>query len=211
MLIAHLVPGYFAAVKSQPNWHLQWSQKQRIALWLVALGSTVAPDLDVIYNFLFRGFFGHTILWTHSIFPYLGLVLVWWAMRRIGQWPYLQTMIGLIAIGGWSHLLLDVVAHSTPLLYPFSMFMVGAPSEHVLKGRVWGYLTDPIFLLEPLLIAFAVGHWVTQRSQATPRLKKAAIFGLAGGCAVFSIGFWFLLPTLQGAVAGTLRYQAHFR
>lgn len=91
----------------------------------------------------------------------MGLVLIWWLMRRSGNRPYLQTMIGLIAIGALSHLLLDVVAHSTPLLYPFSMIMVGAPSEHVLNGRVWGYFTDPIFLLEPLLIAFAVGHWIT--------------------------------------------------
>jgi hypothetical protein len=86
MLLAHLVPGYFAAVRSQATWYPQWSQNQRLALWVAALGSTVAPDLDVIYNFVFRGVFGHTILWTHSIFPYLGLAFVWWLLRRNGQW-----------------------------------------------------------------------------------------------------------------------------
>jgi hypothetical protein len=201
MLLAHLVPGYFAAIKSQATWCPQWSQNQRIALWVAALGSTVAPDLDVIYNFLFRGFFGHTMLWTHSVFPYLGLVFVWWLVRRAGIRSYLQTMIGLIAVGGSSHLLLDVVAHSTPLLYPFSMFMFGAPSWHVFDGGVWGYLTHPIFLLEPLLVSLAVGHWIIQRSEAAPRFKQIALCGLASACIIFSAAFFFLHPTLQGVVA----------
>ena len=67
MLIAHLVPGYFAAVQSKPNWRPEWRRSQRIILWSVAIGSTVLPDLDVIYNTLFRGFINHSILWTLTI------------------------------------------------------------------------------------------------------------------------------------------------
>ena len=205
MLVAHLVPGYFAAVRSQALRRTEWSHRRRIVLWVAALGSTVASDLDVIYNFVLRGFFGHSTLWTHSIFPHLGLLLIWWVMQRIGQWPYLQIMIGLVAVGGFSHLLLDVVAHSTPLLYPFSMFMFGVPSEHVLEGGVRGYLTDPIFLLEPLLVALAVRHWIIHRSEAMPRFRKIALCGLVSGCVVFLAAFLLLLPVLQSVAAGIWR------
>ncbi len=36
----------------------------------MALGATVAPDLDVIDNVLFRGVFRPTTLWTHSVLAY---------------------------------------------------------------------------------------------------------------------------------------------
>ena len=80
MLIAHLVPAYFSVTISQPCWKPEWSKKRRTALWIVAFSSTVVPDLDVMYNALFRGFFGHSILWTHSLFPHLGIGLTWWLM-----------------------------------------------------------------------------------------------------------------------------------
>jgi uncharacterized membrane protein len=155
------------------------------------------PDLDVIYNALFRGFFNHSTLWTHSLFPYLGLLFVWWLLRRIGRWPYLQTMIGLLTLGGLSHLVLDVVSHSTPLLYPFSLQMFGAPSSRVLEGGLWAYLTDPIFLMEPFLITLAVGHWIAQHRKVTPKLKKIMLIGLVSGLAVFTLAFLLLLPILQ--------------
>ena len=55
-------------------------------------------------------------------------------------------MIGLIAIGGISHLALDVVAHRTPLLYPVSLHMFGfAPSRTCASRRCLGlpYRSDP--------------------------------------------------------------------
>jgi hypothetical protein len=81
------------------------------------------------------------------------------------------------------------------------MFMFGAPSEHVLNGGVWGYLTHPIFLLEPLLVSLAVGHWIIQRSEAAVRFKQITLCGLASASIIFSAAFIFLLPTLQGGVA----------
>lgn len=180
MLVAHLVPGYFAAVRSRAPWRPEWSRNQRLALWIAALGSTAAPDLDVMYNVVFRGFFGHTILWTHSLYPYLGLVVIWWVIRQTGRWAYLRTMIELIAIGGFSHLLLDVVAHGTPLLYPVSLQLFGSSSLRELERGLWTYLTDPVFLLEPLLIGLALVHWISYKLKAKPKTKKAALFGLAG-------------------------------
>jgi hypothetical protein len=159
MLVAHLAPGYFAAVKSQPSWRAEWGQGRRRLLWAVALGSTVAPDLDVIYNVLLRGFFNHSILWPHSLWPHLGLGLAWWALRRAGRWPYLQTLLGLAAFGGLSHLALDVLVHGTPLLYPFSLEMFDVVATRVVQGDVWAYIRAPIFLVEPLALALVALHY----------------------------------------------------
>ncbi|HXV42425.1 MAG TPA: metal-dependent hydrolase [Anaerolineae bacterium] len=223
MLGAHLVPGYFAAVKSKSQWNWEWSEPQRILLWTVALGSTVIPDLDVIYNTLFRGFINHSVLWTHSLFPHLCVGLCWWLLYRTGRWPYLQTLVGLMVTGGLSHLALDVIAHGTPLFYPISLTMVGAAPVRVVEGGFWTYVTDPIFLLEPLLLTLAAVHWIltgpdmknsTQFvvSWPTPNLERLGrinewkstlqiralvIIGLISGLILFTITFLLLLSALQ--------------
>ncbi len=168
MLFAHVVPGYFAASVSKPYWREEWGRMQRYTLWTVAIVSTVAPDSDVIYNALVRGFVNHSVLWTHSIFPYLGLALIWYMLYRLGRWPFLQMSVGLAAIGGASHLLLDVIVHGTPLLYPLSMRMFGWPPRQIVEGGVRGYVTHPLFLLEPLLFAVAILRWRWQNTERVP-------------------------------------------
>lgn len=196
MLIAHLVPGYFAAVKSRLNWKPEWNKSRRMLLWAAALGSTFAPDVDVIYNALFRGFFNHSTLWTHSLIPHLGVGLLWWMLSYLKKWPFLQTLIGLVTVGGLSHLALDVIAHSTPLLYPFSLTMFGIPPTRVVEGGILAYLTDPIFLFEPLALTLVVWHWI--RSQYfTPRVRAIALTVLWVGFISFTIGFLWMSPDMQ--------------
>lgn len=204
MLAAHLVPGYFAAVGSQSKWPAEWSKNRRIVLWMVALVSTFAPDWDVIYNGLFRGFVNHSTLWTHSLFVHLGIGLSWLLLRRLGRWPFVQTLVGLATIGGLSHLFLDTISHGTTLLYPFSLHVFVFPwSIRVLEGGLVAYMTDPIFLMEVLLITIAVAHWITTWG-AAPTLKKAALLTLASGFVIFSIIFWISLPILQNIAAAYL-------
>jgi membrane-bound metal-dependent hydrolase YbcI (DUF457 family) len=110
-------------------------------------------DFDVIMNILAgRGAY-HSVLWTHSLFVHLGMALIWWLTVITRRSWYLQILTGLIAIGGLSHLMLDVIAHSTPLFYPFSMRMIG------FVPRSGSYLTHPVALLEPIMIGLAVWHW----------------------------------------------------
>lgn len=200
MLVAHLVPGYFAAVWSRTYWNPAWSRGQRAGLWIAALASTALPDTDVMYNVLFRGFFGHTTLWTHSIFVHLSILLVWLALRLGRRRPYGTMFVGLVAAGGLSHLLLDVISHGTPLFYPLSVRLVGAPSDRVLHGKLWGYLTDPIVLLEPFLLILVF----TRRITAYPRLsivqKNFLLAGLFTGVALAAMAFLCLLPKLQRMV-----------
>lgn len=200
MLAAHLVPGYFATAKSQSTWGPEWNSKQRALLWAVALGSTVAPDFDVMRNVLLRRFFNHSVLWTHSIFPYLGLGLVWLVLHILKRRPYLKAAAGLMTVGGLSHLALDVVAHGTPLLYPVSMMMFGVAPARVVEGGFWAYVTDPIFLLEPLLVGIALIHWV-HRQNVEPRFERLILATTISGLVLFAMAFALLLPNLQSAVA----------
>ncbi len=196
MLLAHLVPGYFAATRSQSGWKPEWSKAQRRLLWGAALVSTFAPDFDVIYNLLLRGFFNHSLLWTHSLFPHLGVGLIWLSLRITGRWPYLQTLTGLVTIGGLSHLLLDLIVHGTPVFYPFSLWMVTTPSMRIVEGGWRGYLTDPLFLIEPLLLALAAGHWIW-RHDLSRRMKTVLLIALMNLVIGFFVLFLMLLPELQ--------------
>jgi membrane-bound metal-dependent hydrolase YbcI (DUF457 family) len=196
MLVAHLVPGYFTAVTSQPKWKPEWNRRQRIILWIVAFISTFAPDMDVIYNALFRGFINHSILWTHSLFPYLAIGLGWYLLRISKRWPYIQTLLALVALGGFSHLALDVISHGTPLLYPLSMAVFGGAPARVIEGGLWTYVTDPLFLLEPILITLAVRHWILNRTLKM-RSKRLLLGGLGSALVLFALAFLLLLPTLQ--------------
>jgi hypothetical protein len=198
LLLAHLVPGYFAAVGTQPHWNAEWTRLQRRGLWAAALVSSFAPDFDVIYNTLFRGFVNHSFLWIHSIFLHGSIALAWWVAHRSKRFHYLAMLLGLIAFGGLSHLFLDVISHGTPLFYPLDMTVIGAPSTRVVLGGVRGYLTDPIFLLEPLLIATALAHWAYTHLRAHVRLL--ALIVVINGTVVFVAVYVALLPILQHAV-----------
>ena len=200
MLLAHLVPGYFAASVSRPTWDTNWTPSQRALRWAAALGSTVVPDLDVAYNALFRGFFNHSTLWTHSAFVYLGIGLVWLMLYVAHRGSYVRTLAGLAALGGLSHLTLNVVAHSTPLLYPASMVVRGVAPARVVEGGVWAYLTDPIFVLEPLLLGVAIVHWAL-RQPIAPRARKLVVATALCGMLLFVGCFVAVVPALQGAVA----------
>ena len=152
MLIAHLAPGFAAAIASQQYWDSGWGLRKRTGLWVAALGSTFIPDLDVIYNVLVTGIFNHRTLYTHSVFVHGTIALIWMVLVLVGRWRYGAILAGLAAAGGFSHLILDMIAHNTPLFYPVSMQMVGIAPERVVEGGIVAYLTHPVVLLEPLLI-----------------------------------------------------------
>ena len=152
MLIAHLAPGFVAAIASQKHWDSEWGPRKRTGLWMAALGSTFVPDLDVVYNVLTTGIVNHRTLYTHSIFVHGIIALVWIGLVLAGRWRYGTLLAGLAAAGGFSHLILDMIAHNTPLFYPVSMRMVGIAPERVVEGGIGAYLTHPVVLLEPLLI-----------------------------------------------------------
>jgi hypothetical protein len=162
MLIAHLVPGYAAAVFTRSHWNAEWTCTHRAGLWIAALGSTFAPDLDVIYNIITRGIVNHNVLWTHSLFLHGGIALIWLILRRTKRWHYGQFVVGLVAWGGLSHLALDMIAHNTPIFYPLSLRMIGIAPQSIVEGGFRAYLTHPLILVELALIVVMVAHAANQ-------------------------------------------------
>jgi hypothetical protein len=198
MLAAHLVPGYFVTEQSQSAWKPEWTPRQKALLWVVGLGSTIVPDLDVIYNAVFRGFINHSLLWTHSVFVYMALGFLY-ILPVLKRWPYLRMVLGLITAGGLSHIALDIVGHGTPLLYPFSMIFVGVAPTRVVEGGIWAYLTGPLFLVEPFLLSLAVIHWAWKLPKSN-RFRAMVIFTTVVGLIAFVASFLILLPQLQSIV-----------
>lgn len=196
MLIAHLVPGYFIGVNAQKNWGDSWTSTQRRILWTVAFAGTFLADTDVIVNILFHGIFNHSTLLTHSLFPVLMFTLLSAICKYILRIPYISTALSLLALSWLSHLFLDALVHKTPLLYPLSSAMIGYAPPRVYAGGFWYYLTDPIFLLEPLLIMIAIGHWLYHRID-TIKTRRLMLSGLVGCYLIFATGFLFALPYLQ--------------
>ena len=80
MLIAHLVPGYFAASFAQSRWPITWGRRRRTLLWITALGATVIPDIDVVLNVVSGKHINHSTLWTHSVFVYLAIGVIWFLL-----------------------------------------------------------------------------------------------------------------------------------
>ena len=162
MLIAHAVPSYFFIQLTQSSWDDTWSRPQCWLLNGVALGSTVLPDADVVYNILVRGFANHSTLWTHSVWVY-GIFGLMSLLCTIGRWRYIAWCLGLVAVGGFSHILLDALVHNTPMFYPLSLDMIGLAPESVVEGGISAYIQHPLFLLEIGLWGAVLIHWVHQR------------------------------------------------
>jgi len=199
MLIAHLVPGYFNAIRSQRHWDKNWTPTQQRILWSVAFAGTFIPDTDVIFNIVFRGFANHSTLLTHSLFPVLIFIFTWGICKYVLHKHYLSTLFSLLAVSWLSHLLLDALVHKTPLFYPLSSAMIGYAPTRVYKGGLWYYLTDPIFLLEPFLISVGVGHWAYRRIADT-NSQRIFIALLAGINLILATVFMLLLPYMQNLV-----------
>lgn len=196
MLIAHLVPGYFNGIISQPKWEQNWTQNQQILLWTFAFTGTFVPDIDVIFNILFHGVFNHSTLLTHSLFPVLIFIMIWSICKYVLHRDYFAEIWKLLAISWLSHIILDALVHKTPLLYPLSSEIIGYAPYRVYVGGIWYYLTDPIFLLELLLIAMGVGHWLYQRvtNKTTQRIFLSSFII---GYVFLAIVFVSILPYLQ--------------
>lgn len=196
MLLAHVVPGYFVATTTTTA--LEWHPWQRRALWVAAVGSTVAPDTDVIYNALFRGFVNHSTLYTHSLFVHCIPACFALIFCFLGR-KFLAALCLVIMLGGMSHLLLDVIAHNTPLFYPLSTRMIGDAPLYITGGGLRHYMTHPLFLLEPFLLLLMAIHWIRSRAWPPPR-RAALTLMLIGGWLLSSLAFMVMLPWLRSVI-----------
>jgi len=85
------------------------------------------------------------------------------------------------------------------------MMMFGIAPARVVEGGFWAYVTDPIFLLEPLLFSTAIIHWVHHQNMA-PRFERLILATTISGVVLFMVAFALLLPNLQSAVAPLIAF-----
>lgn len=117
------------------------------------------------------------------VFPYIDLLLVRRLLRCFGLWPYLQTMLGLAALGGLSHVALDLMAHGTPLFYPLTMLGAGPPPPTDTGiTRVWNYIRRPVSLLEGLMLAVFLWRMAAGPSGKRPTLSRGGFKNHSSAC-----------------------------
>ncbi len=136
----------------------------RACLWSASFLGCVFPDADVIASLLFRGTFGHQVLWTHSIFGPLAVLLAGLLFTKYIRTSWIGTALNLFAAGWLSHIILDLLVHGTPLFYPLSMTGFELAPKSIVEGGLKAYLKHPLFLLEPLLIAGTFVHLLMTRT-----------------------------------------------
>jgi membrane-bound metal-dependent hydrolase YbcI (DUF457 family) len=142
----HIAAGYllsegFLAV-AQP------AVSARGAAWLVAIGtfSSFAPDLDMFYVFAKEGGLHHTgadvshrTLPTHAPLAWLALAAAIALGGLLGRSEFWLCAGALVALGSWSHFLLDSTDVGVRWFYPFSdryyaLKNAGAPEANPVKG-----------------------------------------------------------------------------
>ena len=69
------------------------------------------------------------------------------------------------------------------------MHVFGLAPRRVIDGGLPAYLTDPLFLLEPLLVGAALIHWIGQQDRPSPQLKMGLIAVAGGGVILFAAAF----------------------
>ncbi len=79
------------------------------------------------------------------------------------------------------------------------MWFVGIAPKRVIVGGFWAYITDPVFLLEPLLIAAALAHLIWHLP-IEKKLRIAGVGGVGVSLVAFMLAFLTWLPVLQAAV-----------
>ena len=163
MLVGHLAPIGPIAAATVRRWDPKWPYWTRLLPWVGAATGCVFPDLDIISNVLLHGLWLHLYYLSHSMLPYLPLLLLGLMLLRFSCTRAAGLTVMAFLAGVMSHLLLDAVSHGTVLFYPLWNGMVGwtfpRTGSHVLRS----YLQSPNFWLEPgVLLAAAIG-WLRRR------------------------------------------------
>lgn len=82
----------------------------------------------------------------------------------------------------------------------FHRLWIGEAPQRVLQGGFWYYITDPIFLLEPLLFMLTGIHWAFSSGfSIRTRIIVAVVF--INIFITFTSAFLITLPMLQNRFA----------
>ena len=165
MFIAHLPAGYMMARLLARRARLRGRAGVRF-LWAGAIGA-IAPDFDLAYFYLFDGRqHNHHSYVTHYPVIWIAAMLVcacWWRADRARPWAALA---GVFALGGFTHMVLDIVVGDIAWLAPFSdEYFALSHVETMFKPWWLNFILHWSFALELLLVALAVYVWRRDHSR----------------------------------------------
>lgn len=143
MILAHGPLGYLLAYAVRQRWpYPRWYY------WFGASGG-IFPDIDLFYYYLVDSSVSHHQLLTHSILPYIILLVIAWGIKPV------RLPVMLFALGCISHVLADTLTGYVAIVSPLSDVMIGLPS--------WGYSFVANSTLEFIMIVLALGTFVRRK------------------------------------------------
>lgn len=112
-------------------------------IYFVAIVGSIFPDLDIAL-LLFDPNIQHRQLISHSLLPYILLLLITMLISKIKRNTTYEVLAKAFFIGTSSHILLDLFAGGLVLLAPLSFTTFGFPIYFDAQSEIWGktYLTS---------------------------------------------------------------------
>lgn len=167
MFIAHLPAGYILTKVMPPK-------KKSAALWATGLFFAIAPDLDLVYFYLFsarkiphHAYISHwPILWL----ALAGAVFILSLLLHKRSWrPFIAIGLANVLL----HLVLDSIAAEIYWLAPFSgmyVNLVEVPARYA--WWVYSFILHWTFGIELLICLAAVVLFISSRRKKPPRLPR---------------------------------------
>ena len=152
MLVGHLAPIGAIATAAQHRWPTHSPRWTRALPWLAAGLGAIFPDLDIIVNLLLTGRFYHLYYFPHSLFVYLPILILGILLLRAPRARWVGLTLLTLCAGVFSHLLLDVVSHGTPLFFPFYRGLIGWTFPGTGEPLLVAYARSPNVWLEVVTI-----------------------------------------------------------
>lgn len=168
---------------------------QKMVIWSAFVIGAVFPDFDFLYLFFIDNSVSHRLFVTHSILPYVALLLLGITYIRSFKKDILyENALIAFTIGVISHLLsdsvLDKVYFINPLTYQYILFQ---PFELNKDLGFAGYITSPYMIMESAISLF--GFYLLIINLYKTNYVFRFMLGLIG---IIQLGVAFaLMPFLQ--------------
>lgn len=164
MLIAHGPLGYILATVTQRWWKLPTLSKIQIRWVLItAFVGGIFPDIDLLFFYFIDSSHSHRQLITHSLFMYIGLLVVGVLLLRLSRFKYIGILVSVFAVGTISHVFTDMIIGMTIFLAPFSYELLGLISFDWYRSSIFIRYSHVTGIgIELLIIAYALFIWIHQ-------------------------------------------------
>lgn len=207
MIFAHPFSDIVITKALEPIWRKKGITKvQETLIWVTGIGSTIFPDIDLAYAYLFG--INHRFLITHTFVPYfiaaIIVLLLSFAlssklkrtMRDYLKPEFIRMLILIGLVGVAMHLITDMLGAPVKLFYPisnniYSVFEINSflnlPSLHAM----FQYYTTPVFLVIELFWIIS-GSYIFSKIIKTNSVSKVYLPKVLGIAATSALAMFIL-------------------